>query len=83
MAGRAKPPTPSPPPDTDDADGACYWPNGVAIKNSKISYKSDAATVRQSDRQTDRQIRAGISQQTKATENRAPREPATGFKYST
>lgn len=81
MAGRAKPPTPSPSPlpDTD----ACYWPNGVAIKNSKISYKSDAATVRQSDRQTDRQIRAGISQQTKATENRAPREPATGFKYST
>lgn len=39
-------------------------PNGVAIKNSKISYKSDTAT----DGRTDRQRRAGIftfSQQTK------------------
>lgn len=78
MAGRAKPL-----PDTDDADGACYWPNGVAIKNSKISYKSDAATVRQSDRQADRQADTRWHFPADKGNREHRREPATGFKYST
>lgn len=54
--------------------------NGVAIKNSKISYKSDAATASDSrtSRQTDRYALAFPSRQ-----RQREQEPANGFKYST